>query len=103
MTDYEKWQKENTKKLPNGHTLHNIKNEKMMFEDWTDELGNDFTKSKGKINCTPKEVYAVSVGFTCICPFCNDQVDIEILSDFLIDEEVECPGCENHFTVYYEP
>lgn len=98
----EEWRKEHTKILQNGHTINNYGIKGREWESWEDTLGNFFDKKNNKITVMPKEVLPRTFYFNCICPFCNEEVEIEMEDYYTAGEEAECPECENHFEIYHE-
>lgn len=85
------------KKLPNGHTLHNPNTDKE-WESWKDSFGNDI-QMDGKAYIIPldKNIYITHVWLRCNCPYCNEEIEVEIGGNAV--SIVECPECDREFQV----
>lgn len=92
------------KKLPNGHTLNNPNTDKE-WESWKDSFGNEIQMDK-KVYITPyiiplhKNIYIPHVWLRCNCPYCNEEIEVEIGGNEVSD--VECPECDREFRVDME-
>lgn len=80
--------------LPNGHILHNP-GTNHEWESWKDSFGNEIQDN----TVIPEQdnIFHISIGIRCNCPFCNEQIEVEVSP--YSRSETECPECEKTFWV----